>query len=81
MQHTELDAWIVLTDLIAIVVGEKHVCRETTLWRIGVYKVLKLDWMKEASCKPLPFFLLPSTLDLALRALTSLGMIATKMRS
>jgi hypothetical protein len=76
MGHTELDAWVVLTNLVAVVVGEEHVCRKTTLWRVGICEVLKLDWMEETGCKPLPFLRLPSTLDLALRALTSLGMIA-----
>jgi hypothetical protein len=76
MKRTELDAWVVLSDLVAVIVGEEHVGRKSTLWRIGICGVLKLDWRKEISCKPLPFFLLPSTLDLALRGLTSLGMIA-----
>lgn len=76
MRLTKLDAWVIFSDLVAVVVGEEHVRTETSLWRVGVWEVLKLDWMKETSCKPLPFFLFPSTLDLALRALTSFGMIA-----
>lgn len=34
---TELDARIVFTDLVALVIGEKHVGGETALWHVGVY--------------------------------------------
>lgn len=33
---TELDAGVVLTDLVTLVVGEEHVCGKTTLGRVGV---------------------------------------------
>ena len=33
---TELDAGVVLADLLTLLVGEEHVCRETTLGRVGV---------------------------------------------
>lgn len=35
-QHTELDAGVVLADLLATVIGEEHVSRETTLGCVGV---------------------------------------------
>lgn len=34
---TELDAWVVFTDLVALVVGEKHVGGQTALWHVGVW--------------------------------------------
>lgn len=34
---TELDAWVVLTDLVTLLVGEEHVGGETTLGGVGVY--------------------------------------------
>lgn len=35
-RHTELDTGVVLTDLLALLVGEEHVCGKTTLGRVGV---------------------------------------------
>ena len=35
-KHTELDSWVVLTDLLALLVGEEHVSGKTMLGRIGV---------------------------------------------
>ena len=35
-RHTELDTGVVLADLVALLVGEKHVGGETTLGRVGV---------------------------------------------
>jgi hypothetical protein len=37
-QHTELDAGVVLADLVALVVGEEHVGRETALGLVGVWR-------------------------------------------
>jgi hypothetical protein len=34
---TEADAGVVLTDLLAVLVGEEHVGRETTLGGVGVW--------------------------------------------
>jgi hypothetical protein len=33
---TEFDSGVVLTDFVALVVGEEHVCGKTTLGRVGV---------------------------------------------
>jgi hypothetical protein len=38
IQHTELDAGVVLADLVALLVGEEHVGRETTLGLVGVWR-------------------------------------------
>jgi len=37
---TERDARVLLADLFPIVIGEEHVCRETTLGRVGVWDEL-----------------------------------------
>jgi hypothetical protein len=37
---TELDAWVVLADLVTLLVGEEHVCGKTTLGRVGIYGCL-----------------------------------------
>jgi hypothetical protein len=34
---TELDAGVVLADLVTLIVGEEHVCGQTTLGGVGVY--------------------------------------------
>jgi hypothetical protein len=34
---TKLDSRVVLTDLLTLLVGEKHVCGKTTLGRVGVW--------------------------------------------
>src|SRR5690242_6050519 len=39
-QRTELDARVLFADLIALLVGEEHVCRKTTLGRVGVCPLL-----------------------------------------
>lgn len=36
VQHTELDAGVVLADLVALLVGEEHVGRKTALGLVGV---------------------------------------------
>ena len=36
LAHTEFDAGVLLADLVALLVGEKHVGGETTLGRVGV---------------------------------------------
>ena len=77
-KHTELDAGVVLTDLVTLLVGEKHVCGKTTLGRVGFcwsqYQSLQMH------VSGLPFFFLPpSPLDLgaALRVgLSTLGMMS-----
>lgn len=33
---TELDAWVVLADLVTLLVGEDHVGGERALWRVWV---------------------------------------------
>ena len=35
-RHTEGDAWVLVADVLTLLVGEEHVGRETTLWRVGV---------------------------------------------
>jgi hypothetical protein len=37
---TELDAGVLLADLVALLVGEEHVGGETTLGRVGVCNML-----------------------------------------
>jgi hypothetical protein len=39
---TELDAGVVLADLVALLVGKEHVGRQTTLGRVGVWH--QLEW-------------------------------------
>lgn len=34
--RTESNAGVVLANLLALLIGEEHVCRETTFGRIGV---------------------------------------------
>jgi hypothetical protein len=38
MQHTELDAGVVLADLVTLLVGEEHVGREATLRLVRVWR-------------------------------------------
>jgi len=38
IQHTELDAGVVLADLVTLLVGEEHVGRETTLRLVGIWR-------------------------------------------
>ena len=40
MKPTELDAWVVLADLVALLVGEEHVGGKATLRRVGVCEML-----------------------------------------
>lgn len=37
-RHTESNSWVIFADLLTLVVGEEHVCGETTLWRIGIWR-------------------------------------------
>jgi hypothetical protein len=53
---TELDARVLLADLVALVVGKEHVGRKTTLGRVGVCRVS--IWFGECG-KHSPFFFLP----------------------
>jgi len=40
--HTEADAWVLLTNVLTLLVGEEHVGRKTTLRRVGVYERLAM---------------------------------------
>ena len=45
---TERDARVLLADLFPVVVGEEHVCRETTLGRVGVWdKLARMTRMRK----------------------------------
>jgi hypothetical protein len=65
MTHTKLDSWVVLANLVTIVVRKEHVRRQSTLWRVGVYEVLKLDWLEGNGLHTLT--LLALAFDLGLR--------------
>jgi hypothetical protein len=45
---TELDAGVVLANLVALLIGEKHVGGETTLGGIGVWILVKSASRREA---------------------------------
>jgi hypothetical protein len=45
---TELDAGVVLTDLLALLVGEEHVCGKTTLGRVGVWQMIRTTSKQDA---------------------------------
>jgi hypothetical protein len=36
MIHTKGDTRVLVTNVLTLLVGKEHVCRETTLWRVGV---------------------------------------------
>jgi hypothetical protein len=63
---TELDARVLLADLVTLVVGEEHVCRETALGHVGVCVDGQQERRKsvrnrrQSVQKDLPFFFLPS---------------------
>ena len=38
VQHTELDAGVVLANLVALLVGEEHVGRKTALGLVGIWR-------------------------------------------
>lgn len=43
-RHTELDARVVLADLVTLLVGEEHVRRETALGHVGVWRRVSNQW-------------------------------------
>lgn len=77
---TELDAWVVVANLVALVVGKEHVGRETTLWLVWVLETLSVDSDALKQGRDSPFFLrppsaLPPFLTAPREVLTSLGMV------
>lgn len=44
---TELDAWVVLADLVTLLVGEDHVGGERALWRVWVCKTVSKTVRRE----------------------------------
>jgi hypothetical protein len=36
MLHTEGDTGVLITNVLSLLVREEHVCRQTTLWGIGI---------------------------------------------
>lgn len=58
-KRTEADTWVLLSDGIALLVGEEHVCGKTSLGRVGV--LIVLVWcLRECSGKCLHTLLLLS---------------------
>jgi hypothetical protein len=76
---TELDTGVVLADLLALLVGEEHVGRETTLGRVGIYSEVSFKFRgSRMHVSDLPFFFLPPSALVALplpRVTFSLGMM------
>jgi len=40
---TKGDSWVLLTNVLALLVGEEHVGRETALWGVGVWREISTD--------------------------------------
>lgn len=82
MSLTERDTRVLLADLFPVVVGEEHVCRETTLGRVGVWDELaRMTGMRKDRIGEgyVPFFFL-STLGLVLRVVVfSLGILDDRL--
>ena len=56
--RTKADSWVLIANILTLLVGEEHVCRETTLRRVGIYKVgqLKDNALSVDSEVNIPFF-------------------------
>jgi hypothetical protein len=75
IDQTEGDSWILVTDVLTLLVGEEHVSREATLWRVrvcdGVSRVA-IDHVEE---EDEPFFFFSVRPLVALLVVFSLGMM------
>jgi hypothetical protein len=74
---TELDAGVVLTDLLAGLVGEEHVGGKTTLGGVGVWRCKSVTKRHhQVKLLNIPFFFLPPSFLAVLRVVAlSLGML------
>jgi len=63
--RTEADAWVFLTDILTLLIGKEHVCREAALGSVGVYDG-QLRCAEEIWCVHQPFFFLSPRVLLAL---------------
>ena len=72
---TELDAGVVLADLVTLLVGEEHVGRETALGGVGVWIASALATMEVHMIVDSPFLRLPP----ALSALADLRLVAASL--
>ena len=74
---TELDAGVLLADLVTLLVGEEHVGRETALGGVGVCEVRIMAADRGTARDDSPFFFLPpvSLTAFLARVLFSLGMM------
>ena len=79
--HTELDTGVVLTNLLAAVVGKEHVSRKTALGCVGVWDRLSIRHDRRRASQDkiiVPFFFLPlsALVDLRVRVVfASLGIL------
>lgn len=37
-KHTECDTWVLVANVLSLLVGKEHVCRQTTLGRVRIYE-------------------------------------------